>query len=112
MAITTAVRSDTQLQADVLAELKWDARVQPNDVGVSVKDGIVTLTGYVDSYTKKWAAEERAHRVAGVKAVANDIQVRLPGSSERTDADLAAAARRALEFGAERRRNHWKCRDI
>ena len=98
MAITTAVRSDTQIQADVLAELKWDARVQPNEVGVSVKDGIVTLTGYVDSYTKKWAAEERAHRVAGVKAVANDIQVRLPGSSERTDADLAAAARRALEW--------------
>ena len=62
MAITTAVRSDTQIQADVLAELKWDARVQPNEVGVSVKDGIVTLTGYVDSYTKKWAAEERAHR--------------------------------------------------
>ena len=98
MAITTAVRSDTQIQADVLAELKWDARVQPNEVGVSVKDGIVTLTGYVDSYTKKWAAEERAHRVAGVKAVANDIQVRLPGSSERTDADLAGAARRALEW--------------
>ena len=98
MAITTAVRSDTQIQADVLAEMKWDARVQPNEVGVSVKDGIVTLTGYVDSYTKKWAAEERAHRVAGVKAVANDIQVRLPGSSERTDADIAAAARRALEW--------------
>jgi osmotically-inducible protein OsmY len=98
MAITTAVRSDTQIQADVLAEMKWDARVQPNEVGVSVKDGIVTLTGYVDSYTKKWAAEERAHRVAGVKAVANDIQVRLPGSSERTDADLASAARRAIEW--------------
>ena len=95
---TTAVKSDAQIQADVLAELKWDARVQPNEVGVSVKDGVVTLTGYVDSYTKKWAAEERAHRVAGVKAVANDIQVRLPGSSERTDADIAAAARRALEW--------------
>jgi osmotically-inducible protein OsmY len=84
----------------VLAELKWDARVQPNEVGVSVKDGVVTLTGWVDSYTKKWAAEEAAHRVRGVKAVANDIEVRLPSSEERTDADIAAAAVRALEWDA------------
>jgi osmotically-inducible protein OsmY len=65
---------------------------------VVVKNGVVALTGWVDSYTKRWAAEEAAHRVRGVKAVANDIEVRLPGFSERTDADIAAAAIRALEW--------------
>jgi osmotically-inducible protein OsmY len=84
----------------VLAELKWDARIQPNEVGVIVKDGVVTLTGWVDSYAKKWAAEDAAHRVRGVKAVANDIEVRVPSSAERTDADIAAAAIRALEWDA------------
>src|SRR5438552_6627380 len=95
-----ATRTDEQIQKDVLAELKWDARVQPNEIGVSVKDGVVTLMGWVDTYTKKWAAEDAAHRVRGVKAVANDIEVRLPSSAERTDADLAAAAVRALEWDA------------
>ena len=99
-ATTTATRSDEDIQKDVLAELAWDARVKPNEIGVSVKNGIVTLTGWVDAYTKKWAAEEAAHRVRGVKAVANDIEVRLPTSSERTDADIAAAAVRALEWDA------------
>src|SRR6185295_10223566 len=84
--------SDEEIQREVLAELKWDARVQPNEIGVVVKDGVVTLTGWVDSYTKRWAAEEAAHRVRGVKAVANEVEVRLPSVSERTDADIAAAA--------------------
>jgi osmotically-inducible protein OsmY len=96
----TEPRTDEQLQRDVLAELKWEPRVQPNEIGVAVKDGIVTLTGWVDSYTKRWAAEEAAHRVRGVKAVANEIEVRLPSSAERTDADIAAAALRALEWDA------------
>jgi osmotically-inducible protein OsmY len=100
MAVTTETKSDAQIQSDVLAELKWDARVLPNEIGVSVKDGVVTLTGWVDSYIKKWAAEDAAHRVRGVKAVANDIEVRLPSSSQRTDADIAAAAVRALEWDA------------
>src|SRR5437899_9454265 len=100
MALATETRSDVQIQKDVLDELKWDARVQPNEIGVAAKNGVVTLTGWVDSYTKKWAAEEAAHRVRGVKAVANDIEVRLPISAERTDADLAAAAVRALEWDA------------
>jgi osmotically-inducible protein OsmY len=98
MALATETRTDAQIQQDVLAELRWDARVQPNEVGVAVKEGVVTLTGWLDSYTKKWAAEQAARRVRGVKAVANDIEVRLPGSSERTDADIAAAAARALEW--------------
>jgi osmotically-inducible protein OsmY len=94
------VRTDEDIQQDVLRELKFDASVQPNEIGVAVKDGIVTLTGHVDSFLKKWAAEEAAHRVHGVNAVANDIEVRLPGSSERTDADIAAAVTRALEWDA------------
>jgi osmotically-inducible protein OsmY len=104
MATAVATKSgnqtDEQIQNDVLSELKWDARVQPNEIGVIVKDGVVTLTGWVDSYTKKWAAEEAAHRVRGVKAVANEIEVRLPSASERTDADIAAAVARALEWDA------------
>jgi len=95
------MRTDEEIQADVLEELKWDSRVQPNEVGVVVKDGVVTLTGWVDSYMKKIAAEEAAHRVRGVKAVANDIEVRLPGSAERTDADLAKAVLNALKWEAD-----------
>src|SRR5258707_12836159 len=98
MAIS--IRTDEAIQTDVLEELKWDTRVQPNEIGVMVKDGIVTLTGWVDSYLKKWAAEEAAHRVRGVKAVANDIEVKLPGSSERTDEDIAEAVVHALEWDA------------
>jgi len=96
--MAVSIRTDEELQADVLEELKWDTRVQPNEVGVEVKDGIVTLTGWVDSYMKKMAAEEAAHRVRGIKAVANDIEVRLPGSAERTDADLAKAVLSALKW--------------
>ena len=98
MAIS--IRTDEAIQTDVLEELKWDTRVQPNEIGVIVKDGVVTLTGWVDSYLKKMAAEEAAHRVRGVKAVANDIEVRLPGSAERTDADLAKAVITALKWQA------------
>lgn len=98
MATAIVSRTDQELQNSVLAELKWDARVQPNEIGVIVKDGVVTLTGWVDSYLKKWAAEEAALRVAGVKAVANDIEIRL--ANERTDGDIAAAAAHALEWDA------------
>ena len=91
---------DENTQRNVLEELKWDTHVQPNEIGVVVKNGIVTLTGWVDSYLKKIVAEEAAHRVLGVKAVANDIEVRLPSSAERTDADLAAAVPGALRWDA------------
>lgn len=93
-------RTDEDIQRDVLDELKWDMRVRPNEVGVAVNDSIVTLTGWVDSYLKKLAAENAAHRVPGVKAVVNDIEVRLPGSAERTDADLAKAVLDALRWDA------------
>ncbi|MGA8503183.1 MAG: BON domain-containing protein [Candidatus Sulfotelmatobacter sp.] len=98
MATATLIRTDQELQKDVLAELKWDAQIQPNEIGVSVKDGIVTLTGWVDSYLKKWSAEDAAHKVAGVKAVANDIEIKL--ATEHTDPDIAEAAVHALEWDA------------
>jgi len=80
MAAPSLIGADEEIQRNVLnvlEELKWDASVQPNEIGVAVKDG-VTLTGSVNSMVKKVAAEEAAHRVRGVKAVANDIEVRLP----------------------------------
>ena len=98
MTTETATRTDEQIQHDVLEELKWDALVQPNEIGVRAKGGVVTLTGWVDGYTKKWAAEDAALRVKGVVAVANDIEVRLPTAAERTDEDIAATAVRALEW--------------
>lgn len=95
MKTATANKTDEQIQRDVLAELKWDARLQPNEIGVIVKDGVVTLTGWVDSFLKKWNAEEAAHKVTGVKAVANEIEVRV--AYERTDEDIAKEAVQALE---------------
>jgi osmotically-inducible protein OsmY len=96
----TDTRTDEQIQRDVFAELKWDARVLPNEIGVAVKNGIVTLTGWVDSYMKRYAGEDAAHRVRGVIAVVNDLEVRLPSSAERTDPDIAAAAIHALKWDA------------
>ena len=74
MATATATLTDEQIQQEVLDELAWDARVQPNEIGVAVKDGVVTLTGGVDSYTKKWAAEEAAP--PGVSEVENRLAIR------------------------------------
>ena len=98
MTSATTTLTDEQIQREVLAELKWDSRLQPNEIGVAVKDGVVTLTGTVDSFVKKWAAENAAQRVRGVQAVANDIEVRLTGDDRRTDSDIASAAARALEW--------------
>jgi osmotically-inducible protein OsmY len=91
-------KTDSELQQAVLQELKWDTRVDETDVGVEVDAGIVTLTGTVDSWAKRLAAQEAAHLVAGVLDVANDIQVKLPGSLARTDTEIAGAVRRALEW--------------
>ncbi len=100
MTASTTIRTDEEIQRDVLAELKWDARVAPNEIGVVVKDGVVTLAGWVDSFSKRWAAERAAHRVRGVKAVANDIEVRLPTADQKPDPDIAAAVIQALEWDA------------
>jgi osmotically-inducible protein OsmY len=91
------VKTDKQVQQDVLRELKWDPRVDETDVVVEVDNGIVTLTGSVGSYAQRMAAQKAVHRVAGVLDVANDIQVLVPGSHARTDTEIAQAVRQALE---------------
>jgi osmotically-inducible protein OsmY len=90
-------KTDGQIQTDVLDELRWDARVRETDVGVEVKQAIVTLTGTLDTWTARVAAQEAAHRVAGVLDVANDIRVKPHGSLEKTDAEIAKALRETLE---------------
>ncbi len=89
--------TDSELQRDVLDELKWDPAVNAAHIGVSAKNGVVTLSGYVPSYGEKYAAERAAKRVYGVMAVANELEVKLPGSSQRTDEDIAAACVNALK---------------
>ena len=89
--MSTATMTDIELQRDVLDELKWEPSVNAAHIGVSVKDGVVTLTGHVPSYAEKYAAERAAKLVHSVKAVANELDVKLPGSSHRTDEDIAAA---------------------
>jgi osmotically-inducible protein OsmY len=91
-------RTDSEIQQDVLRELKWDTRVEETDVGVEVDEGVVTLSGTVSNWGKRVAAEEAAHRVWGVLDVANDVVVRTPGVPERTDTELAHAVRQALEW--------------
>jgi osmotically-inducible protein OsmY len=98
MAVTSTAPPDEDIRREVLTELKFDAQVRPSEIGVIVDDQVATLTGWVDSLPKKWAAERAALRVRGVKAVANEIEVRLPVGDQRTDADIATAAVRALEW--------------
>jgi len=96
--MATIRKSDSQIQQDVLRELKWDPRVEETEVGVEVDNGVVTLTGTVSSWAKKVAAEEAAHRVYGVLDVANDIVVKTPGGMPVTDTEIAQAVRRTLEW--------------
>jgi osmotically-inducible protein OsmY len=98
MASTVRTLTDEDIQREVLRELKWDAKVAPNEIGVAVRDGVATLTGWVDTFSKKWAAERAALRVRGVKAVVNNIEVRVAPSDEQTDVDLAESIARALEM--------------
>ena len=86
------MRSDSEIKKDVENELRWDPDIDATDIGVAVKDGVVTLSGFVRSYLQKWQAERDAKRVAGVLAVANDIEVRLPVIDERADPEIAREA--------------------
>ncbi|HEY3746525.1 MAG TPA: BON domain-containing protein [Gemmatimonadaceae bacterium] len=92
------MRTDSELQRDLEDELRWDPSFENDDIAVSVRDGVVTLAGYVKSYLDKWQAERVASRVKGVKAIANDLSVKLPSSSERPDPDVARAALDALKW--------------
>jgi osmotically-inducible protein OsmY len=90
------MRSDTEIRADVEAELSYDPNLGANDIAISVKDGVVTLAGFVKSYFHKWQAERDAKRVKGVRAVANDIEIRLPAIDARPDPEIAREAVQAL----------------
>lgn len=92
------MKTDSQLQQDVSAELNWEPSVHAARIGVEVKDGIVTLAGMVDSYAEKWNAERAAQRVSGVKAMTTELAVELSGLSKRSDADIAASVQTVLEW--------------
>ena len=96
----SAARTDDQIQRDVLDELTWDAQVRSTDIGVAVHDGVVTLTGQVDSAARRWAAVRGAQRIRGVRAVADDIEVTPVGPVDITDGALAIAVSRALEWNS------------
>jgi osmotically-inducible protein OsmY len=91
------MRSDDDIKRDVEDELRWDPDIDPTDIAVAVKDGVVALTGFVRSYAQKFEAEAAAKRVAGVLGVANDLEVRLPSIDERPDPDIARDAVQALK---------------
>jgi len=91
------MKTDSQLQRDVMKELEWEPRVDHAHIGVATKEGVVTLTGEVPSYGAKHEATKAARRVYGVTAVADELEVKLPGVHERTDADIAGAAVLALK---------------
>lgn len=90
--------TNTQLQQDVLQELNYEPSVDPSDIAVTAKDGIVSLTGTVKNYAEKNAAVHAAERIAGVKAVADEMKVDLPSTHVRNDQDIAKAALNALEW--------------
>ena len=91
-------KTDSAIQQDVIRELKWDTRVDETDVSVQVDEGVVTLSGTVNSWGKRHAAAEAAHRVFGVLDVANDVAVKAPGTPGRTDTEIALAVRSALTW--------------
>ena len=91
------MRSDSEIERDVKEEPQWDPDLDATDIAVSAKKGVVTLTGFVRSYTDKYEAEAAAKRVAGVAGVANDIEVRMPSVDERPDPEIARDAVAAIK---------------
>lgn len=98
MPSALATKTDAQIKADVLNELKWDPNVDETEVGVQVHNGIVTLTGHISAYPKKLAARDAAHRVYGVLDIVDEMTIRIPTVWERTDEDIAKAVRTALKW--------------
>jgi len=94
------MKTDTQLQQDVIAELEWEPSVEAAQIGVEVRDGVVTLAGQVSSYAQKWSAERAAQRVRGVKALAVDMEVNLPALAQRSDADIARSVENVLSWAS------------
>jgi osmotically-inducible protein OsmY len=96
---TITKKTDATLKIDVLAELNYEPSVTVTDIGVLVKDGTVTLNGYATNYREKWEAVRAVKRVAGVLAIADDIEVKLPSSLQRNDGDIATAAAHQIDIG-------------
>jgi osmotically-inducible protein OsmY len=94
------VKTDSQLKKEVTAELDWDPSINSAHVGVAVKDGVVTLTGHLDTYAEKHAIERAVQRVRGVRGIAVEVDVKLDPSHKRSDSDIAAAAESAIEWHA------------
>ena len=92
------MKTDAQLQHDVMAELEWEPSINASQICVSAKDGVVTLSGSVPRYADKMTAESVAKRAGVVKGVANDLEVKIAGSSVRTDADITLAVLNALKW--------------
>lgn len=92
------MRTNEQLQRDVMDALEWEPILNASDIGVAARDGVITLTGTVDSYPKKMAADRVAKNVFGVRAVAEEISVKPWGSNLKTDTEIAAAAVNALKW--------------
>jgi len=92
------MRTDQEIQQDVMAEIKWEPLLNSAEIGVAVKSGVVTLSGMVDTYTKKLLAEKAVKRVAGVKAVAQDLEVTIARSGQKNDTEIAEAALTALKW--------------
>ncbi|WP_018617466.1 BON domain-containing protein [Segetibacter koreensis] len=92
------MRNDADIQKDVMNELEWEPSLNASEIGVAVKDGIVTLSGRVDTYSRKLAAERAAKKIAGVKAVAQDIQVGISSDDRKTDTEIAEAVVQALKW--------------
>ncbi len=90
------MKTDAQLRTDVTDELAWDPAVNASNVGVIVREGVVTLTGHLDSFAEKHAVERAVRRVAGVRGIALDLDVKLPASAQRSDSEIALAATAAL----------------
>lgn len=90
--------TDSELQQDVIAELKWEPAVNATSIGVEVKDGVVTLVGEVSSYAEKLAAEQAAQRVHGLRALATEITVKLASSHQRSDSDIAHTVANVLSW--------------
>lgn len=97
-AKTTKEKTDSSIKTDILSELKYEPSVKPTDIGVLVKEGAVTLTGFVGTYGEKWHAVRATKRVSGVRAVADDIIVKLASSHDRTDGEIAASAADHIEW--------------
>ena len=92
------MKTDVQIQKDVMEEIRWEPFLHAAEIGVAVKNGIVTLSGQVDSYSKKLAAENAAKKVAGVKAIAEDIQIGVSPTYNKSDTEIAEAVLNALKW--------------